>query len=419
MEKKGEQYQHLVPQVPKRKRHAWITGLVTLASLLLTGLAALSTSRARFWPSCNRDPVHEVLSTVPLIDGHNDFPIYIRAFYYNRIYGKNFSETEELVGQVDFPRLQHSGLRAQFWSAYVECPHNDGPVDDQETYYEPMHQTLQQIDLIYRLIDAYPWRLQYADTAADVWAQFADQRGPPTISSLIGVEGLHQVANSASALRMFRSLGVRYVTLTHCCHNRYADSCSPAEPLHGGLSAAGRDVVHEMNRLGLMVDLSHTSAATQREALRLSRAPVAYTHSAARALCDHPRNVDDEELLALKANDGIIMVNFFPGFVACAPRAELKDVADHVEYMGNLIGYRHVGIGADFDGMGFDPAPEGLEDVGTYPALIAELLRRGVSVEDVRGVAGANVLRVLAEVERVAEEMEDVEPLEDQVKSIF
>jgi membrane dipeptidase len=281
-----------------------------------------------------------------------------------------------------------------------------------------MHQTLQQIDLINRLIDAYPQRLQRASSTAEVWAQFAKSKAS-SISSLMGVEGLHQVANSGSFLRLLHQMGVRYVTLTHSCHNAYADSCSPSEPLNGGLSEAGRDLVLEMNRLGLMVDLSHTSVATQRDAFNASRAPVVYTHSAARDLCDHPRNVADEELWMLKAKRGIIMVNFFPGFVTCSAQATLEDVADHIIYLGELIGFEHVGIGADFDGMGFDSGPAGLEDVGTYPALIEELLRRGVSVPDVRGVAGANILRVLAEVEQVARDMTDQQPLEDRVKPMF
>ncbi|KAI4958675.1 hypothetical protein J4E86_004280 [Alternaria arbusti] len=271
------------------------------------------------------------------------------------------TDTADLIGQVDFPKLERSGLGAQFWSAYVECPRDGGDVNDQGTYYESMHQTLQQMDLINRLIDAYPERLQRASSAAEVWSQFAKSKA----------------------------------------------------------SNAGRDVVLEMNRLGLMVDLSHTSVATQRDAFNASRAPVVYTHSSARALCDHPRNVADEELWALKAKRGIIMVNFFPGFVTCSVQAALKDVADHIIYLGELIGFEHVGIGADFDGMGFDSGPAGLEDVGTYPALIEELLRRGVSVADVCGVAGANILRVLAEVEQVARDLNNQQPLEDRVKSIF
>lgn len=410
-----EKTQQSVPSVVLDKKRSTRTSwkLKAFSILLLAGFAAVRT-----WISRTVDPLGQVLGHVPLIDGHNDFPIFIRAFYYNHIYGSNFSDAIDLVGQVDFPKLERSRLGAQFWSAYVECPRDGGDASDQATFYEAMHQTLQQIDLINRLIDAYPKRLQRAASASEVWAQFADPKRTG-ISSLMGIEGLHQVANSASFLRLVYQLGVRYVTLTHSCHNAYADSCSPHEPLNGGLSEAGRDVVLEMNRIGLMVDLSHTSVATQRDAFNVSRAPVVYTHSSARALCEHPRNVADEELWALKANGGIIMVNFFPGFVTCNAQATLEDVADHIIYLGNLIGFEHVGIGADFDGMGFDKGPVGLEDVGTYPALVAELLRRGVSVTEVRGVAGANILRVLARVEEIAHVIANQQPLEDQVKSIF
>ncbi|CZT23689.1 related to renal dipeptidase [Ramularia collo-cygni] len=363
-------------------------------------------------------PLEEVLRKAPLIDGHNDFPIYIRAFYYNHIYGQNFSDTATLIGQVDFPRLQKSRLGAQFWSAYVECPAENEHPKEQDTYYEAMHETLQQIDLINRLMDRYPSYLRRASSAADVWEHHRDTSST-AISSLIGIEGLHQIANSASALRLFHNMGARYVTLTHSCHNAYADSCSPEKPLHGGLSSLGKEAVHEMNRLGLMVDLSHTSVATQRDAFETSQAPVIYTHSAAYALCNHERNVGDEELLSIQQTGGIVMVNFFPGFVACSPNATLHDVADHIVYMGEFIGYRHVGIGADFDGMGFDNGPDGLEHVGKYPDLLEELLRRGVSVEDVSGVAGANILRVLEEVEQVSHRMRGEQPLEDKVKSLF
>ncbi|RAR10235.1 membrane dipeptidase [Stemphylium lycopersici] len=411
MEKNEQSVQHVAREKSKPTRTRAI--VAALLALLLIGLAAVK--------GCRSHPINlvaEVLREVPLIDGHNDFPIFIRAFYYNHIYGSNFSDTADLIGQVDFPKLERSGLGAQFWSAYVECPRDGGNVTDQGTYYESMHQTLQQIDLINRLIDAYPERLQRASSSAEVWSQFAKSKAS-SISSLMGVEGLHQIANSGSFLRLIHQMGARYVTLTHSCHNTYADSCSPSEPLNGGLSDAGRDVVLEMNRLGLMVDLSHTSVATQRDVFNASRAPVVYTHSSARALCNHPRNVADEELWALKAKRGVIMVKFFPGFVTCSAQATLKDVADHIIYLGELIGFEHVGMGADFDGMGFDSGPVGLEDVSAYPALIEELLRRGVSVADVRGVAGANILRVLAEVEQVARDLINQQPLEDRVKSIF
>jgi membrane dipeptidase len=237
----------------------------------------------------------------------------------------------------------------------------------------------------------------------------------------MGIEGLHQIGNSASILRMYHRLGVRYATLTHTCHNRYADSEAPREASHhGGLSEAGLRIVAEMNRLGMMVDLSHTSFATQRAALRASRAPVIFSHSNAYAVCPHTRNAPDDVLWKLKANDGIIMATFYPEFVhENSSAASLSHVADHIQYIGELIGYRHVGIGSDFDGMARGPV--GLEDVSKYPDLLQELMERGIAAEHVQGVMGLNVLRVLAQVENISQQMQmsGVRPLEDDVKPFF
>lgn len=238
------------------------------------------------------------------------------------------------------------------------------------------------------------------------------------IASLLGIEGLHQIGNSASVLRMYHSLGVRYATLTHTCHNIYADSEEPETPLHGGLSKAGKSIVQEMNRLGMMVDLSHTSFETQRSALAVSAAPVIFSHSNAYALCNHTRNVPDDTLKKIKENDGIVMVTFYPAFLENDPReASLNSVANHILYIGTMIGYRHVGIGSDFDGMGSGPV--GLEDVSKYPDLIRELKKRGVSEEDISGIMGLNILRVLETVEHVSASMNLVRPLEDDVKPFF
>jgi len=218
---------------------------------------------------------------------------------------------------------------------------------------------------------------------------------------------------------MYYALGVRSVGLTHTCHNRYADSEEPAAALHGGLSAAGFVVIAEINRIGLVADLSHTSFATQRDVLGVTKAPVMFSHSSAYAVCNHTRNVPDDVLLSLEKNGGIIMITFYALFTHCEEpsKAALVHVANHIQYVGELIGYRHVGIGSDFDGMA--EGPEGLEDVSKYPDLIAELLRRGVSVRDLEGVVGGNVLRVLRQVEQVAERLRLENPLEDDVKEFF
>ncbi|ETS77606.1 hypothetical protein PFICI_09668 [Pestalotiopsis fici W106-1] len=360
-------------------------------------------------------PGNSIFDRVPLIDGHNDFPIWIRAYYQNHIYQDNFTQDAPLYGQVDFPRLRQSRLGGQFWSVYVECPNNSSEYSD-SAYREIIHDTLQQIDLVYRLIEEYPSDLVHARTAADVYRQFGS--GDGRISSLLGIEGLHQIGNSVSILRMYHALGVRYATLTHTCHNAYADSEAPAAPLHGGLSARGWQLVREMNRLGMAVDLSHTSAATQRDAIAASAAPVMFSHSNAYARYHHSRNVPDDVLAALRRNGGIVMVTFYPAFLEADPAAaSLDSVADHIQSIGEAIGYRHVGIGSDFDGM---PAgPRGLEDVTRYPDLISALQDRGLASADIAGIMGLNVLRVLEAVECVSEQMRDVRPLEDDVKAFF
>lgn len=277
---------------------------------------------------------------------------------------------------------------------------------------EAMHDTLQQIDLVHRMVKEFPQHLQLASNAGDVWEIF---KHSDKISSFLGVEGLHQIGNSVSVLRLYHQLGVRYITLTHTCHNKYADSASPEDPLHHGLSPAGEDVVREMNRVGLIVDLSHTSSETMVDALRVSSAPVMFSHSSSYSVCAHERNVPDDVLFHLKANGGVIMVTFYPEYTNCGNPAEasLNDVADHIQHIGELIGYEHLGIGSDFDGM--PNGPKQLEDVSKYPALIEELLNRGVSAENLKGVVGGNVLRVLREVELEAERLTGLKPLEDDV----
>ncbi|KAI5805901.1 dipeptidase [Geopyxis carbonaria] len=391
------------------------TGILALALFLTAGL--FTQCMPRSLPPRVAPTVDTVLRDTPLIDGHNDFAIFIRAYFHNRLSDANFTDGT-LAGQVDFPRLRAGRLGGAFWSVFVPCPAAPAGNHSDAVYYPAVHDTLQQIDLVHRLIAAFPEHLAYTPSAAAVRAAYA--ANPHRIAGLLGVEGLHQIGNSASTLRLYHALGVRYATLTHNCHNAYADSVAPAEPLHNGLSDAGVAMVREMNRAGVAVDLSHTSPATQAHALRVSRAPVLYSHSSAWAIFHHGRNVHDAELHALKANDGVVMVTFFPEFLATRHEdATLADVVEHVVHIGELVGYRHVGIGSDFDGIPF--GPKGLEDVGKYPALIKALLERGVGVEEMKGVVGGNVLRVLEAVERVAAEMqsEGVRPLEDVVAPVF
>ncbi|KAK7701275.1 hypothetical protein SLS64_010318 [Diaporthe eres] len=293
-------------------------------------------------------------------------------------------------------------------------PKRGGNFSD-EVYHEIIHDTLQQIDLVYRLVKAYPSYLEHAFSATDILQTF---RSGHRIASLLGIEGLHQIGNSASVLRMYHTLGVRYASMTHTCHTAYADSEEPGEPQHSGLSEAGRNIVREMNRLGMMVDLSHSSFLTQSDVLQVSQAPVIFSHSNAYARCNHTRNVPDDILQDLKGNGGVVMVTFYPAFLENNPAAaSLSSVADHIQYIGETIGYRHIGIGSDFDGMA--AGPKGLEDVSKYPELIRELVHRDISREDILGVMGLNVIRVLREVEEVAASMHHVKPLEDDVADFF
>ncbi|KAL4887687.1 renal dipeptidase family [Aspergillus karnatakaensis] len=365
---------------------------------------------SHYTPCRTHDPVEEVLRLQPLTDGHNDFPFFILENYHNHIYQSNFSDQIELPDQVDFPRLAEGRVRGQFWSVYIAC-NESSPEPD----YEYVHDTLQQIDLVHRLADLFPSRLSLVPDTAAFRQTF--ETSSSQIASFIGVEGLHQIGSSAATLRLYHSLGVRYTTLTHICHNEYADSASPAKPRHNGLSTAGRAMVLEMNRLGMAVDLAHVSAKTMHDALDTTKAPVIFSHSSVYALCPNARNVPDDVLRRLAKNGGVIMITFFPHYTRCEDPAGamLSDVADHIQYVGELIGYQYVGLGSDFDGMGSWKI-KGLEDVSKYPNLIAELLARDISVRDVAGVIGGNVLRVMAEIEQVSREMiaEGITPLEDE-----
>jgi membrane dipeptidase len=327
------------------------------------------------------------------------------------------------------PRLEEGGVRGQFWSVYVP---SDLPVD------RAVIETLEQVDAFLRLLRAHPGRLELARTADDVERIAA--RGK--VASMIGVEGGHSIGGSLGTLRVLAELGARYLTLTHNDDTSWADSATGLQT-NGGLTSFGEEVVGELNRLGVLVDLSHVSEDTMRQAIEVSRAPVIFSHSNARALCDVPRNVPDEVIELVGRTGGVIMATFVPWFLtpegAKANEAEWKeigrlkaehpgdpdavrsaveelektqptppsstsDVADHIDHIRNVAGIGHVGVGSDFDGL---PAmPDGLEDVSKYPALFAELADRGYDDEDLTKIAGQNVLRVMREAERVAAQLE-------------
>lgn len=379
----------------------------------LYALLALFTFLLWYTPSDTTpldDPIEAILKDTPLIDTHIDFPIFLRFMYENHIY--NFTEDDTLPGQVDFPRLREGKLGASFWSVWSPCPEDNGNYSD-SIYTETVDIAYSQIDLVHRLIGRFPEQLSLTTSSSAI---FHNHQFPPpyqTIGSVIGGEGLHSIGNKVSNLRLMYQLGMRYMTLTHNCHNIYADAAiSPHKPVHGGLSDIGKELVLEFNRMGMMVDLSHVSADTMRDALKVSEAPVIFSHSGAYGMNAHPRNVPDDVLDLVKKNNGVVQATFLPEFVSNATKPTMLDVADHIEYIGKRIGYEHVGIGSDFDGMPESVA--GLEDVSTYPALLKELWKRGLSYKELSGVVGGNLLRVMADVEMVAVRSTRL-PMEDDV----
>jgi membrane dipeptidase len=390
----------------------------------LLALLTLAAAPLRAQAPAAPDPklvarAERILSRVPVIDGHNDLPSEILDRFGGDPYAAHL-DTGQPALQTDLPRLRAGRVGAQFWSAYVD--------NDSIATGAALRVALRQIDMARRIVDAYPRQLEMAATAADI--ERIEKRG--RTASLIGVEGGQAIEGSLAALRLFHDLGVRYMTLTHNTTLPWADAALDV-PRHEGLTAFGEEVVREMNRIGMFVDLSHVSADVMRDALRVSRAPVIFSHSSARALVDHPRNVPDDVLRMLARNGGVVMVNFCPCFTAPGivewtarldsvaavdsargveawriahpkPRATLSDVADHVDHLVRVAGIDHVGIGSDYDGISGD-SPAGLPDVSSYPLLFAELLRRGYSEPDLRKIAGLNLLRAMREMERTAQQL--------------
>lgn len=382
--------------------------------------------------------IARILATTPLIDGHNDLPWEIRDRFHSRLSQVDLSTNTAALPapegapglMTDIPRLRRGHVGGQFWSVWIP-PEVHGP--------QAVQMTLEQIDLVRRMVERYPKDFELAATADDVRRIHRAGR----IASLIGIEGGNQINNSLAALRQMYALGARYMTLTHTLDIDWADSATE-NPRHHGLTPFGKEVVREMNRLGMLVDLSHVSPETMRAALEASAAPVMFSHSSARALVDHPRDVPDDILRLVAHNDGVVMVNFAPGYISAprarweadyaaeaarfnsppyaglyvgqpertkaalelwksshpAPAATVSDVADHIEHIRDVAGVDHVGLGSDFDGI--EATPTGLEGVDKFPAIFAELIRRGWSDADLAKLAGGNILRVLKSAEEVS-----------------
>jgi membrane dipeptidase len=404
------------------KSLGWGSALVSCAALLAQEPQAKSRPAVVL-----TDAARKVHSESFVLDGHNDLPWELRTKADSSFVKRDISQSQPAL-QTDIPRLKQGGVGAQFWSVYVPA----------ETAKKgtALQDTLEQIALVKAMLERYPETFAAARTVADI--EKARKEGK--IASLIGVEGGHSIENSLENLRRLARLGAGYMTLTHSDTLGWADAATDKGE-HQGLTEFGEDVVREMNRLNMLVDLSHVSDETMKDAIRVSKAPVIYSHSSARAIAKHPRNVPDDVLLLVKQNGGVVMINFFPGFIvprsaeilgkmfdkrrelrAAFPKEEdysreyrrwevqnpypsgnIHDVIDHIEHVAKIAGHECVGLGSDFDGITKVPAQ--LEDVSTYPLITQELLNRGWSPENIHKLMSGNILRVMRQAEHVAAEL--------------
>ncbi|XP_033207980.1 dipeptidase 1-like isoform X2 [Belonocnema kinseyi] len=358
--------------------------------------------------------VRRILSEVPLVDGHNDF-----AWKFRKQRGsiRNIPFQDDLSQnstwgpqwQTDLKRLHQGIVGAQFWSAYVPC---------EAQFLDAVQLTLEQIDVVRRLTSKYPRRMRMVTSSEELKRAHKDG----VVASLVGIEGGHSIGSSMAVLRSFHLLGARYMTLTHKCNTPWADSSSVEDPnedapmdFHSdGLSGFGKAVVKELNRLGMLIDLSHVSIRTMKNALAITKAPVIFSHSAARTLCNSSSNVPDDVLRNLSLNGGLVMVSFDSAHLSCGDTASLFDVIAHINHIRNTAGVNHVGLGAGYDGI-LSPPTE-LPDVSGYPLLLAELTRdRRWSASDIKKLVGGNLLRVLSEVESHASALSNQSPAEEWI----
>ncbi|KAI1373213.1 membrane dipeptidase-domain-containing protein [Hypoxylon crocopeplum] len=342
-----------------------------------------------------------VLQTTPLIDGHNDFPWLLRVELHNRIYDGKFDPNQRLLGHTDISRMRQGMMGGQFWSVHVKC-------DVAQKHFEDpswiVRDTLEQIDVAKRFIAESPEVFTYCETPFCARAAFKNGR----IASMLGIEGGHQLGGSIAAVRQAYDLGVRYITTTHNCDNAWAKSASTVARGNPdkGLTSLGAAYVREMNRLGMMIDLSHVSHQTMRDVLSITRTPVIFSHSGAYSVTPHLRNVPDDVLRSIRRNGGIVMAVFVNRFLNMHdPGAvTIHDVVDHIWHLADVAGWEHVGIGSDFSGTPFTPS--GLEDVSKYPDLIELLMARGATDDQIRLLVGDNLLRVWESIQRRAQEIQ-------------
>lgn len=414
-----------LPKVVNRPSHCKTTGLAIVLLLLIAPVVEASDDI----PDSALRHAKDLLRSTPLIDGHNDLPWLIREETGGDVPAFRFDRENDF--DTDIPRMREGMVGAQFWSVWIPGETAAG---------DARRMQLEQIETAQQIIDTHPDTFELALTANDIERIF----GAGKIASMFGMEGGYGLGNSLEALREFYELGVRYMTLTHNVSTDWADAAL-GEARHGGLTEFGRELVREMNRTGMMVDIAHTSPATMHQTLDIAVAPVIWSHAACRALVDHPRNVPDDVLSRLAENGGVVMVTFIPSFLSKevwemeeglwatdaaiesvremrevwtaydaefgAVRASINDVADHIEHVRDIAGIDHVGIGSDFWGM--PDMPLGLEDVSRFPHLFAVLIKRGWSDDDLRKLAGGNLLRAMRKTERVAHDLQSRSPASD------
>ncbi|KAK6954065.1 hypothetical protein Daesc_004027 [Daldinia eschscholtzii] len=405
---------------PQAFQHDWLRRW--RSTIIVAGLAVLIAPFTSLgsWFSLTRAPIdpinyalrtRRILETTPLIDGHNDFPWLLRVELHNRIYDGKFDPNQRLLGHTDIGRMRQGMMGGQFWSVHVKC-------DAAQKHFEDpswiVRDTLEQIDVAKRFIAESPEVFTYCETPSCARASFRKGR----IASMLGIEGGHQLGGSIAAVRQAYDLGVRYITTTHNCDNAWATSASTVARGNPdkGLTSLGAAYVREMNRLGMMIDLSHVSHQTMRDVLSITQTPVIFSHSGAYSVTPHLRNVPDDVLRGIRQNGGIVMAVFVNRFLNMQdPGAvTIHDVADHIWHLAQVAGWEHVGIGSDFSGTPFTPS--GLEDVSKYPDLIELLMARGATDDQIKLLVGENILRVWESIERRAREIQSggEKPVEEE-----
>ncbi|XP_032925880.1 dipeptidase 1-like [Catharus ustulatus] len=372
-------------------RSVWVLLVVLALALPSTGQQYL-------------EEAERIMSSTPVIDGHNDLPWQLLNKFNNQLRLPEANLTVLNDTHTNIPKLRQGHVGAQFWSVYVPCETQNK---------DAVKRTLEQMDVVQRMCDLYPETFSCVTDPDGIELAFRSGK----VASLMGVEGGHSIDSSLGVLRTLYRLGARYMTLTHSCNTPWADNwlvdTNDEKPVHHGLSPFGKIVVQEMNRLGMIVDLAHVSVDTMKAVLNISRAPIIFSHSSAYGICPHRRNVPDDVLRLVNSTGSLVMVNFYNNYVTCSNKAKLSDVADHMDYVKKVAGAKAVGFGGDYDGV--TGLPTGLEDVSKYPALVAELLARNWTEEEVKGALAENLLRVFRQVERVKTDLQNTAPYESPI----